>query len=399
MKAVAKYLLLFLILIPFAAAPQIRAEESATGSAVNITARAAVLIEGDTGEILAEKNKDTELVPASITKIMTLTLIFEAIDQGKISLEDNVTVSEYAASMGGSQVFLEPQESQTVNTMIKCISIASANDAAVAMAEKVAGSEQNFVKMMNQKAKSLGMKHTHFKNCTGLDDDIRSGHYSSAYDVALMSRELIMKHPQISNYSTVWMDSIVHKTKKGESSFGLTNTNKLVRFYDGITGLKTGSTSKAKYCLSATARRNGMNLIAVVMAAPDHKVRFTEAQALLDYGFANCSVYEDDFSDMSFEDIQVRGGIPARIPVYPEKKFSHTFTSQFEEGKIQKELKIHEMTAPVSEGQQVGSIQYYYDGKEIGSVPVLAKQGSEKAGYTDLFLTSLKKLFLIGKES
>ena len=326
---------------------------------------------------------------------MTLTLIFDAIDQGKISLEDEVSVSEYAASMGGSQVFLEPQETQTVNTMIKCISIASANDAAVAMAEKVAGSEQNFVKLMNKKAKELGMKHTQFKNCSGLDDDIKSGHYSSAYDVALMSRELIMKHPQISNYSTVWMDSIVHKTKKGESTFGLTNTNKLVRFYDGITGLKTGSTSKAKYCLSATAKRDGMNLIAVIMAAPDHKVRFSEAQALLDYGFANCSVYEDDFADMNFEPLSVKGGIPSVIAVYPKGKFSHTFTSEFDKAKIQKKVLYRDVTAPVKSGTEIGSITYTYEGKELGSVPILSQQEAKKAGYTDFLILSIKKLFMV----
>ena len=218
---------LFLLSVPVLGMhSDVRADTvSASGAALNISAKSAVLIEGNTGEILYEKDKDKELVPASITKIMTLTLIFDAIDSGKISLDDEVSVSEYAASMGGSQVFLEPQETQTVNTMIKCISIASANDAAVAMAEKIAGSEQNFVKMMNEKAASLGMKHTQFKNCSGLDDDIKSGHYSSAYDVALMSRELIMKHPQISDYSTVWMDTIIHKTKKGEKEFGLTNYN------------------------------------------------------------------------------------------------------------------------------------------------------------------------------
>lgn len=386
--------LCLLLILPFLAAPRSLAE-TATGSAVDITAKAAVLIEGDTGEILYEKEKDTELVPASITKIMTLTLIFDAIDQGKISLEDEVSVSEYAASMGGSQVFLEPQETQTVNTMIKCISIASANDAAVAMAEKIAGSEQNFVKLMNKKAKELGMKHTQFKNCSGLDDDIKSGHYSSAYDVALMSRELIMKHPQISNYSTVWMDSIVHKTKKGESTFGLTNTNKLVRFYDGITGLKTGSTSKAKYCLSATAKRNGMNLIAVIMAAPDHKVRFTEAQALLDYGFANCSIYEDNFAGLNFEPLSIKGGIPSQITVYPKEKFSHTFTSEFDKNKIQKKIIYKEMTAPVKIGAEVGAVTYTYEGRELGSVPILARQEAEKAGYTDLLLLSLKKLFMV----
>ncbi len=388
-------LFLLFLLAPLITSGDAKAD-TATGSAVNITAGAAVLIEGDTGEILYEKKKDTELVPASITKIMTLTLIFEALDQGKISLDDPVSVSEYAAGMGGSQVFLEPQETQTVNTMIKCISIASANDAAVAMAEKIAGSEQNFVKMMNQKAKELGMKHTQFKNCTGLDDTIQSGHYSSAYDVALMSRELIMKHPKISSYSTVWMDSIVHKTKKGESTFGLTNTNKLVRFYDGITGLKTGSTSKAKYCLSATAKRNGMNLIAVIMAAPDHKVRFTEAQALLDYGFANCSVYEDDFSGMNFEPLPVKGGIPSQITAYPGEKFSHTFTSEYEEKKIEKKVEYKTISAPVKKGDPVGAITYRYQGKLLGTVPLLARQDAIKAGYTDFFMAALKQLFKAG---
>ena len=256
-------------------------EKTVSGGAVDISAVSAVLIEGSTGDIIYEKDKDKELVPASITKIMTLTLIFEALDNGKLTLETPVSVSEYAASMGGSQVFLEPNETQTVDTMIKCISIASANDAAVAMAEKIAGSEEAFVKKMNEKAVALGMKHTQFKNCTGLDDNIESGHFSSAYDVALMSRELITKHPEISNYSTVWMDTIIHKTKKGETEFGLTNTNKLVRFYDGITGLKTGSTSKAKYCLSASARRDDMDLIAVIMAAPDHKKRFSKRRLFL----------------------------------------------------------------------------------------------------------------------
>lgn len=382
-----------IFLCSFAFLPAGVKADTASGSAVGITAKSAVLIEGKTGEILLAKDKDKELVPASITKIMTLILIFEALDQGKLSLTDEVTVSEYAAGMGGSQVFLEPDETQTVDTMIKCISIASANDAAVAMAEKIAGSETNFVKQMNEKAKKLGMLHTVFKNCTGLDDDIKSGHFSSAYDVALMSRELIMKHPQISKYSTVWMDSIIHKTKKGESTFGLTNTNKLVRFYDGITGLKTGSTSKAKYCLSATARRNGMDLIAVVMAAPDHKVRFSEAQKLLDYGFANCSVYEDTFSNMHFEPLPVRGGIPTQIDVYPKGKFSHTFTSQFDESKIKKKITCTEVKAPVKKGDVVGGIQYSYMGKDLGTIPLLAMQDVKKAGYTDYLMISIRKFF------
>lgn len=398
MKKVIWIAIFFALIVPLLAATGSHAEttsNSASGAAINISAKAAVLIEGSTGEIIFEKNKDTELVPASITKIMTLTLIFEAIDQGKISLEDEVMVSQYAASMGGSQVFLEPQETQTVNTMIKCISIASANDAAVAMAEKIAGSEQNFVKMMNQKAKELGMKHTQFKNCTGLDDDIKSEHFSSAYDVALMSRELITKHPEISNYSTVWMDKITHKTKKGETEFGLTNTNKLVRFYDGITGLKTGSTSKAKYCLSATARRNDMDLIAVIMAAPDHKKRFSEAQSLLDYGFANCSTYEDDYSDMTWEPLRIQNGNPSEIDVYPQTKFTHTFTSEFDLANIKKMVAYKEVTAPVKIGDEVGSISYSYNGAEIGNIPILARQDVEEARNMNVILLSIVIVIVI----
>lgn len=362
-----------------------------TSSQIEINANAAVLLEESTGTILYEKNKDKELVPASITKIMTLLLIFDEIEEGHLNLSDTVTVSEYAAGMGGSQVFLEAQETQTVETMIKCICIASANDAAVAMAEKIAGSEETFVKKMNEKALSLGMKHTQFKNCTGLDDNIENGHFSSAYDVAVMSRELIAKHPEISNYSTVWMDSITHKTKKGEKEFGLTNTNKLVRFYDGITGLKTGSTSKAKYCLSATAKRNGISLIAVVMAAPDHKMRFQEAQKLLDYGFANCFVYEDNYKEINFSEIDVQGGIPEKISVYPRNSFSHIFTHSYDSSKIRKECVYKELHAPVEAGTNAGTLVYYYEGKEIGNVPLLARQSAKKAGYADFFSLLLKQ--------
>lgn len=369
-------------------------EKSVSGSAVDISAVSAVLIEGSTGQIIYEKDKDKELIPASITKIMTLNLIFEAIDNKKISLEDKITVSEYAASMGGSQVFLEPNETQTANDMIKCITIASANDAAVAMAEKVAGSEEAFVKKMNQKAKELGMKHTQFKNCTGLDDNIKSGHYSSAYDVALMSRELITKHPEISNYSTVWMDKITHKTKKGETEFGLTNTNKLVRFYDGITGLKTGSTSKAKYCLSATARRNDMDLIAVIMAAPDHKKRFSEAQALLDYGFATCTVYKDEKIASDLTQIPVQGGTKANVSTVPAKPFSHVFTTDADSAEVKKTITYFENTkAPLKKGAVVGKIEYFYNDKSIGSVDILCKEAIDEAGFKDYFLVALRKLF------
>ena len=344
-------------------------EKTTSGGAVDISAVSAVLIEGSTGDIIYEKDKDKELVPASITKIMTLTLIFEALDNGKLTLETPVSVSEYAASMGGSQVFLEPNETQTVDTMIKCISIASANDAAVAMAEKIAGSEEAFVKKMNEKAVALGMKHTQFKNCTGLDDNIESGHFSSAYDVALMSRELITKHPEISNYSTVWMDTIIHKTKKGETEFGLTNTNKLVRFYDGITGLKTGSTSKAKYCLSASARRDDMDLIAVIMAAPDHKKRFSEAQALLDYGFANCHIYRDTDIAQALKPVPVQGGKEDQVVPVPKSTFSYLLKNEDSSAAPTRKISYFDaQKAPLKKGAPVGSVDYYEKDKK--SVPL-----------------------------
>ena len=369
-------------------------EKTTSGGAVDISAVSAVLIEGSTGDIIYEKDKDKELVPASITKIRPFTLIFKALDNGKLTLETPVSVSEYAASMGGSQVFLEPNETQTVDTMIKCISIASANDAAVAMAEKIAGSEEAFVKKMNEKAVALGMKHTQFKNCTGLDDNIESGHFSSAYDVALMSRELITKHPEISNYSTVWMDTIIHKTKKGETEFGLTNTNKLVRFYDGITGLKTGSTSKAKYCLSASARRDDMDLIAVIMAAPDHKKRFSEAQALLDYGFANCHIYRDTDIAQALKPVPVQGGKEDQVVPVPKSTFSYLLKNEDSSAAPTRKISYFDaQKAPLKKGAPVGSVDYYEKDKKIGSVVLAASKDIPAAGFTDYLLALTKKLF------
>jgi D-alanyl-D-alanine carboxypeptidase (penicillin-binding protein 5/6) len=326
---------------------------------------------------------------------MTLLLIFEALDNKKISLTDQVSVSEHAASMGGSQVFLEPNETQTVDTMIKCISIASANDAATAMAELISGSETEFVVAMNQRAEELGMKNTHFMNCSGLDDDINSGHYSSAYDVALMSRELITKHPDISKYSTVWMDTFVHTTKKGEKEFGLTNTNKLIRTYNGITGLKTGSTSKAKYCLSATAKRNGMDLIAVVMACPSPKDRFAEAAKLLDYGFAHCRLYEDNHETLKLDPIIIAKGVADSIIAKPTDKFSYVFFEGVKDEDIKKEVIIkEEITAPIKEGDQVGEIRYILNDKTIGNVPIISTQSVEKAKYKDYLGKIVNKYFM-----
>lgn len=395
MKSLIKLAALFLLLTSLsiteisAAAFSISSNASASSpkasdDPLGITAKAAVLIENNSGRILYQKNKDKELIPASITKIMTLLLIFEAVDQKKISLNDSVSVSEYASKMGGSQVFLEAGETQTVQTMIKCISIASANDAAVAMAERIGGSEPAFVKMMNAKAKQLGMKHTHFKNCNGLDDTIESGHYSSAYDVALMSRELITKHPEISNYSTVWMDEITHKTRLGETKFGLTNTNKLIRTYQGITGLKTGSTSKAKYCLSATAKRNGINLTAVVMAAPDHKIRFAQAANLLDYGFANCKAYHEKPDAIPLKKQKVANSIKKELLPRIEKNFTYTITQNESPKDIKRRIRYKKnLKAPIKEGDVIGQITYTLNEEIIGTLPITSAQTIKKATWTD----------------
>lgn len=365
---------------------------AAADSQLQLTSPSVVLMEGSTGKVIFEKNKDERLKPASITKVMTLLLIFDALDSGKIKLTDQVSVSEHAASMGGSQVFLEPNETQDVNTMIKCISIASANDACVAMAEYIAGSEEEFVARMNQKAKDLGMKNTHFVNCCGLDID---DHYSSAYDVALMSRALITKYPQISNYSTVWMENITHTTKKGTTEFGLTNTNKLVRFYKGITGLKTGSTGLAKYCLSATAKKNNMDLIAVIMAAPDTKTRFAEASKLLNYGFANYSIYTDDSDSTKLAPVKVTQGVLDTVNGKASKDFSYLCTKGKSTDQISKEVELFDQVqAPVVKNDKIGEIVYYYGKEKIGSVDILASDTVNKAKFKDYFMKLLHKYFM-----
>lgn len=352
----------------------------------------AILIEGSTGTIIFEKNKDEKLRPASVTKVMTLLLIFEAIEDGKISLMDDVNVSEHAASMGGSQVYLEPYEVQNVDTMIRCISIASANDASVAMAEHIAGSHEEFVVKMNNRAKELGMNNTNFVNCTGLDTD---DHYTTAYDIALMSRELITRFPQISNYCTVWMDTFIHTTKKGKTEFGLTNTNKLLKSYKGITGLKTGSTSISKYCLSATARRGNMDLIAVILAAPDTKTRFREAAKLLNYGFANYSVYVDNHEDITLEPVRVTKGISDYVYGNIKGDFSYLCSNDKSSEGIRKEVVLYEkIPAPITTEDKIGDIIYYYENERIGSIDILAKENIDKAGYKDNLIKSLKKFFL-----
>lgn len=359
--------------------------ETAVDADLGLTCKAAVLMEASTGTVIYEQNPDQTLSPASITKIMTLVLIFDAIHDGKIKLDDIVTTSAYAKSMGGSQVFLEEGEQQTVETLIKCIVVASGNDASVAMAEHIAGSETEFVNQMNARARELGMVNTNFEDCCGLTDS--TNHYTTARDVAIMSRELITKYPEIFNYSSIWMENITHKTDKGESVFGLANTNKLLKQYEWTTGLKTGSTSVAKYCLSATARKNDIDLIAVIMAAPDYKVRFSEAISLLNFGYANCKLYRS-INDDKLSPVDVKGGIENKAECGYSGDFSYLSTTGENVDEIEKKIVLNEeITAPVKKGDKVGEAQYYLGDKKVGSIDILALKDVDEAG----FLSSLKK--------
>lgn len=341
----------------------------------------AVIMEVSTGKILYEKGAQDKIHPASVTKVMTMLLIFEALEEGKIALTDEAVTSAHAKSMGGSQVFLEEGEKQTVETLLKCIVIASGNDAAVTMAEHLAGTEEAFVDQMNQEAKRLGMENTHFVDCCGLTDSVN--HYTSAHDVALMSRELLYRFPQVTQYSHIWMEDITHVTAKGSSRFTLTNTNKLLRSFDGCDGLKTGSTSLAKYCLSATAQRNGIRLISVVMTAPDTKTRFADAGTLLSYGFSKCSLYEDE--DMGTPSpIKVKGAAEESTDLVYESGFRYLSTSGEDFSKIRKTLQLQEeIKAPLASGEQVGALVYTLEGKEIGRVAVVTEKEVKKAGYLD----------------
>lgn len=361
-----------------------------TESADLIQAPSGVLMEAQTGTVIYQKDSDTRRSPASITKIMTLILIFDALEKGNLKLDDIVTTSAYAKSMGGSQVFLEEGETQTVETLIKCIVIASGNDASVAMAEHICGSEQEFVRHMNERATELGMKNTHFEDCCGLTDS--SNHYTTARDIAIMSRELITKYPKILEYSSIWMENITHVTKQGTKEFGLTNTNKLIRSYDGCVGLKTGSTSLAKYCLSAVAKRNKITLIAVVMAAPDYKVRFKDAASMLNYGFSRCSLYIDE-KMQPLPEVPVKKGKEKSVPLVYEKQFQYLNTDGETIGKVEKKLRIHrEVKAPLKKGSQAGEMIYSADGKELGRVRILYARTIGQATYLDCVKELLKKL-------
>jgi len=346
-----------------------------------ITADSAILMEASTGTILYEKNATDHVSPASVTKIMTMLLTMEAIHNQEIQLEDTVIVSEHASSMGGSQVFLAEGETQTLDTMLKCIAVASANDACVAVAEHISGSEESFVDRMNQKAMSLGMNNTHFVDCCGLTDD--DAHYSCALDVAVMSRELMLKYPEITNYTTIWMEDIIHKTAKGESVFGLSSTNKLLKQYEWTTGLKTGSTSKAKYCISATAKKDGNELIAVIMGADTSKHRFSEARSLLSYGYSILRVYEDTGEDTTCF-LQVMGGTTELVSCHRKQPFRYVDTQGFDFGKIEKTVETQDaIQAPCPAGTAVGIISYYYEGKLLGQVELVTGESVEAADFLD----------------
>lgn len=361
--------------------------EGESAAVIKIESPSVLLMELNSGQVLYEKDPDTARRPASVTKIMTMLLAFEAIDSGKFGLEDTITVSEHAASMGGSQVYLEVGETQTVEDMLKCMIVSSANDAAVAVGEAIAGSEPGFVVMMNEKAAALGMTNTHFENACGLEAD---GHLMSARDIAILSRELLLKHPEVTNYSTIWMDTIIHKTRKGESEFGLANTNKFLKKYDGANGLKTGYTSAAGFSMSATATRNGTTLIAVVMGSKTKDIRYSDAAKLLDYGFANCTIYEDNKVLEGNNQIEIKNGVKKQVTVEAEQDFHYVFVGDSKNGDITKKIEMVKEAAPIEKGDIVAKVVYEQAGNPLGSVNVIAIESVEQQKYHH----ALEKLFL-----
>ena len=381
-KRAVSCLLSALMVLALAAAPAryAYAAEAAEG-AVSISAPSAILLEVSTGKVIYEKDADRICAPASITKIMTLLLIFEALDKGKIKLTDEVITSEHACSMGGSQVFLETGELQTVDTLIKCIAVASGNDAAAAMAEHIAGSEEAFVAMMNQKAQELSMTNTRFEDCCGLTDS--DDHHTSARDVAIMSRELVKNYPEVYRYTGIWMEDITHTTARGSSVFTLSSTNKLLKQYQWATGLKTGYTGKAKYCLSATARKDDVELIAVIMSAPDSPSRFADAAALLNYGYSVSALYRDDNREKLLP-VKVEGGVEETVDLAYDAGFSYLDVEGNDVEMIQKKIELPEsVSAPIRAGDSAGEARYFLNGEQIGSVPILFASSVKKARYRD----------------
>lgn len=396
MKRITAFILVITLIFSFGASAELLGDESpyltgeefcdwvipTSGTALDTTADGAFLIEAETGKVLFEKNPDKQMPIASVTKIMTLLLTMEALDSGAITLEEMVTVSENAASMGGSQAWMEPGENLSVHEMLKAVVVSSCNDGAVALAEHIAGSEAEFISRMNTRAAELGMTNTSFVNCTGLDD--KAMHLSCARDVALMSRELI-KHEKIFEYTTIWTDTIRN------GAFGLSNTNKLIRFYNGANGLKTGSTSKAKFCLSATAKRGDMQLVAVVLGAPSSAERFSDAKCLLDYGFANFALYRPE--PLNIDSITVTGGKTNTVKINAEQV--PVLVKKGTESKIVAETTLSDkISAPVDLGQTVGEIVYKNGDEIISRVSIKTTEAVEKAGFSDIFINLLKSIVM-----
>lgn len=385
-KRITSFLLILVIgLTCFLSGMQVEAQ-------ITVAAPSVILVESSTGQVIYEQNASERRSPASITKIMTLLLTFEKLQEGKIKLEDEVITSQHASSMGGSQVFLAEGEIQTLDTLIKCIAVSSGNDASVAVAEHIAGSEEAFVGMMNEKAAALGMADTHFEDCCGLSNS--DNHYTTAKDVAIMSRELTTRYPEIFSYTTIWMEDITHVTRQGTSNFTLSSTNKLLKQYQWATGLKTGSTDKAKYCLSATASKDGIDLIAVVMGAPDYKVRFQDAQSLLNYGFSVCDLYVDE-NEASLPEIPVEGGVEKQVTLTYQGEFRYLDTAGNALEQVEKVIELPErIEAPVKENEEIGRARYLLNGTEIGSVPILSAQNIPKATYQD-YLKQILEIYLL----
>lgn len=357
----------------------------AAGAELSVAGKSAVLMDVATGTVLYESNANEPLAPASVTKIMTMLLIMEAVDSGSISMTDQVTASETAAAKGGSQIYLKAGETMSVSDMLKSIAVSSANDCACAMAEHIAGSEEAFVARMNQRAQELGMNNTHFVNCTGLDDSPEAAsHKTTAYDIALMSRELLKNHPKIKEFTTIWMDTVRNGT------FGLSNTNKLIRFYQGATGLKTGFTSSAGYCLSATAQRDGMELIAVVMGADTSQNRNAACKQLLDYGFANFALIQPELTET--RDVPVRLGTQDGVPVQLGD-FSGLLIDKSQKSSVTTQVTLEEVaTAPVSQGQRLGTLKVLSGDQLLREIPLVAAQSVPRLTWGAMFVKVLKQV-------
>lgn len=352
---------------------------------MDIEAKSALLMDVATGSVLYEQESHTPLAPASVTKVMTMLLIMEAIDSGKIQWSDMVTASETAAAKGGSQIYLKVGETMSVEEMVKSIAVSSANDCACAMAEHIAGSEAAFVQMMNSRAKELGMNDTNFVNCTGLDDSADAAqHKTSAYDIAVMSRQLLKNHPDIKKYTTIWMDTVRNGT------FGLSNTNKMVRFYNGATGLKTGFTAQAGYCLSASAQREDMELIAVVMGCETSPKRFAACKSLLDYGFANYALIEPTLTEEAH--VPVKLGRAETVQAIPVRE-SPVLVEKGQKSQVNIKTELQEqVAAPVSKGQRLGTMTVSVGDRVLEEIPLVADQPVEKLTFGDIFLQLFKKL-------